>query len=135
MPFDSPVVSFIISSAINWQPYFEYAIKAVMAGESFDTDWTGNLETESVLLTDLNEDVAAEGTADKLAEVEAGLKDGSIQVFDTANWTVDGKTLDSYTDSFGMNGAECIDNGIFTESSLRSAPYFDITIDGITIKE
>ena len=127
--------TYIISSRINWQPYFEYAIKAVMAGESFDTDWTGNLETESVLLTDLNEDVAAEGTADKLAEVEAGLKDGSIQVFDTANWTVDGKTLDSYTDSFGMNGAECIDNGIFTESSLRSAPYFDITIDGITIKE
>ena len=127
--------TYIISSRINWQPFFEYAIKAVQAGEAFDTDWCGTLETGSVQLTELNESVAAAGTADKLAEVEAGLKDGSIKVFDTANWTVGGKTLTSYTDSFGMNGAECIDNGVFTESSLRSAPYFDITIDGITVKE
>ena len=127
--------TYIVSSRINWQPFFEYAIKAVQAGEAFDTDWCGTLETDSVQLTDLNESVAAAGTADKLAEVEAGLKDGSIKVFDTKNWTVGGKTLTSYTDSFGMNGAECIDNGIFTESSLRSAPYFDITIDGITVKE
>ena len=127
--------SYIISSRINWQPFFEYAIKAVQAGEAFDTDWCGTLETGSVQLTELNEKVAAAGTADKLAEVEAGLKDGSIKVFDTATWTVGGKTLTSYTDSFGMNGAECIENGVFTESSLRSAPYFDITIDGITVKE
>lgn len=127
--------TYIISSRIDWQPYFEYAIKAVQAGESFDTDWCGTLETGSVKMTDLNEAVAAEGTADKLAEVQAALEDGSLKVFDCATWTVDGKTLDSYTDSFGMDGAECIEDGVFTESTLRSAPYFDITIDGITVKD
>ena len=131
--------SYIVSSRINWQPYFEYAIKAVMAGESFDADWCGDLETGSVQLTDINEAVAAEGTADKLAEVEAGLKDGSIKVFDTATWTVNGETLTSYKANVVPDGefapdTEVIADGVFAESSFRSAPYFDIDIDGITIK-
>jgi len=127
--------SYIISSRIDWTPYFTYAIQCLQNGENYDTDWCGTLQTGSVLVTDLNTKVAAAGTAEKLAEVETGLNDGSIKVFDTANWTVGGATLSSYTDSFGMDGAECIENGIFTESSLRSAPYFDITIDGIEIVE
>ncbi|MBP9987357.1 MAG: BMP family ABC transporter substrate-binding protein [Bacteroidales bacterium] len=125
--------TFIISSRIDWTPYFTYAIKAVQAGEAFDTDWCGNLETGSVALTDVNEAVAAEGTAEKLAEVKAAILDGSLKVFDCSTWTKDGKNLSSYTDSWGLNGAEAIENGVFTESTLRSAPYFDIDIDGITL--
>ena len=131
--------SYIISSRINWQPYFEYAIGAVLNGENYDTDYCGDLETGSVLLTELNENVAAEGTADKLAEVEAGLKDGSIKVFDTANFTLEDKEVESYEanvvpdDSFAPD-TEAIDNGEFCESTFRSAPYFDIIIDGITLK-
>ena len=30
---------------------------------------------------------------------------------------------------------DVVENGIFLESSKRSAPYFDIIIDGITIGE
>ena len=125
--------TFIISSRIDWTPYFTYAIKAVQAGEAFDTDWCGTLETGSVALTDVNEAVAAEGTAEKLAEVKAAILDGSLKVFDCSTWTKDGQNLSSYTDSWGLNGAEAIENGVFTESTLRSAPYFDIDIDGITL--
>ena len=38
---------------------------------------------------------AAEGTAAKVAEVEAALKDGSLHVFDTSKFTVDGKEVTS----------------------------------------
>ena len=130
--------TYIISSRINWSPFYEYAINAVQNGEAFDTNWTGNLETGSVELTELNEDVAAEGTAAKLEEVEAGLKDGSIHVFDTSAFTVEGKTLDSYladveADEAYEHETEAISDGYFHESEYRSAPYFDIQIDGINL--
>jgi len=130
--------SYIISSKINWSPFYEYAITAVQNGENFDTNWTGTLETGSVQLTELNENVAAEGTAAKLEEVEAGLKDGSIHVFDTSTFTVDGKKLDSYkadveADEAYEHETEVISDGYFHESEYRSAPYFDLQIDGINL--
>ncbi|MBQ6150629.1 MAG: BMP family ABC transporter substrate-binding protein [Mogibacterium sp.] len=130
--------SYIISSKINWSPFYEYAIAAVQKGEAFDTNWTGTLDTGSVQLTELNENVAAEGTAAKLEEVEAGLKDGSIHVFDTSTFTVDGKTLDSYkadveADEAYEHETEVISDGYFHESEYRSAPYFDLQIDGINL--
>jgi len=126
--------TYIISSRIDWEPYFIYAISAVMDGENYDTDWCGTLETGSVALTELNENVAAAGTAEKLAEVEAALRDGSLKVFDTANWTLGGETLTTYDKVAFYEGNECIWDGFFHESETRSAPYFDIIIDGITIK-
>lgn len=88
--------TFIVSSKINWQPYYEYAIKAAQKGEAIDTDWTGTLETGSVELTDINEDVAAKGTADAIEEIKAKLESGELKVFDITKFTVDGKTVDSY---------------------------------------
>ena len=67
-----------------------------------------------------------------MEEVWAGLKDGSLNIFDCANFTVGGEHLTSYTESYGMNGAETITDGVFYESVIRSAPYFDLRIDGIT---
>ena len=127
--------TYIVSSRINWEPYFTYVIECAKNGEGYDTDWCGTIATESVLLTELNESVIAEGTAEKIEEAKAALADGTLKVFDCATWTVDGETLESYTDSWGMNGAECIADGAFNESSLRSAPYFDIAIDGINVLE
>ena len=124
--------TYIISSRIDWTPYFTYAIKAVQNGENYDTDWCGDLSTGSVALTELNEKVAAKGTADKLTEVENGIKDGSIKVFATDTWTVGGKALETYENEF-FKGHECIKDGVFAESTDRSAPYFDIDIDGIEI--
>lgn len=130
--------TFIISSRIDWTPYLEMAIKAAMDGTAFDTDWTGTLETASVALTEVNEQAAAEGTQAKIDEVKAQLISGDIHVFDTATFTVDGKTLDSYeadvdTDEAYTPDTEVIADGYFHESEYRSAPYFDLRIDGITL--
>ena len=129
--------TFLISSRIDWTPYFKYMITQVANGEAIDTDWTGTLETGSVKLTELGKNVA-EGTAEKLEEVIAGLKDGTINVFDTANFTVGGETLTSYladvdTDEAFTPDTEVIEDGIFMESKFRSGPYFDARIDGITL--
>ena len=113
-------------------------VKVPYVKEAFDTNWTGTIETGSVELTELNEDVAAEGTAAKLEEVEAGLKDGSIHVFDTSTFTVEGAALDSYeadveSDPDYAPDTEVISDGYFHESEYRSAPYFNINIDGINL--
>ena len=128
--------TFIISSRINWAPYYSYCIDAVKNGKAIDTDWTGTIATGSVELTDLGAKAPAAGTAEKLAAVKAGLADGSIKVFDTKTFTVGGKTLDSYqadVDDMGdyKPDTEVIKDGVFLESNFRSAPYFDLRIDGI----
>ena len=130
--------TFIVSSRIDWTPYYEYAIKAVMNGETIDTDWTGTLKTGSVVLTDVNKKAAAAGTAEAIAEAKAKLEDGSLNVFDTATFTVEGKKLDSYmadvdTDKDYTKDTEVVENGVFYESKFRSAPYFDVMIDGINL--
>ena len=68
----------------------------------------------------------------------AGLADGSIHVFDTAAFTVGGETLTSYQADVDSDAAytpdtEVIADGYFHESEFRSAPYFDLRIDGITL--
>ena len=130
--------TFIVSSRIDWTPYYEYAIKAVMNGETIDTDWTGTLKTGSVVLTDVNEKAAAAGTADAIAEAKAKLEDGSLKVFDITTFTVEGKQLDSYmadvdTDKDYTADTEVVKDGAFLESTYRSAPYFDVQIDGINL--
>ncbi len=129
--------TFIVASRIDWAPYMEYAMTCVANGEPIDADWTGTIATESVKMTELNEKAAAPGTAEKLEEVMALLADGSLKVFDTATWTVDGETLDEYladVDDMGdfVPETNVIEDGYFHESEFRSAPYFDIDIDGIT---
>ena len=130
--------TFIVSSRIDWTPYYVYAIKAAQGGEAIEADWTGNLETGSVVLTGVNEEVAAEGTADKIAEITKKLEAGELQVFDITTFTVDGKEVDSYkadvdTDADYVKDTEVIENGAFQESKFRSAPYFDLQIDGIKL--
>ena len=133
----------IISSKINWSPYYELIINAVAKGEEIPADWCGTLETGSVQLTKLNEKVAAEGTQKALDEATAKLEKGEIKVFDTATFTVDGKKLDSYKadvipDANFEPDTEVIKEGAFHESDvegMRSAPYFAIKyIDGISEK-
>ena len=130
--------TYIVSSRIDWAPYYEYAISAVMNGTSIDADWTGTLSTGSVVLTDLNADVVAEGTQEAIDEAMAALEAGTLHVFDTSTFTVGGETLTSYmadvdTDPDYTPDTEAISDGYFHESEYRSAPYFDLRIDGITL--
>ena len=128
--------TFIVSSRINWAPYYEYAIQAVIDGKTIDTDWTGNLKTNSVVLTDLNDAVAAKGTAEAIEAAKAKLESGELHVFDCSTFTVNGEHLTSYladvdTDAAYEHETEVITDGYFAESAKRSAPYLDLAIDGI----
>jgi basic membrane protein A len=130
--------TFIVSSRIDWTPYFEFAIKAAQNGEAIPADSTGTIETGSVVLTDVNTNVAAEGTVEKIAEVKEALQAGTLHVFDTSFFTVDGAVKDSYladvdTDAAYTGDTEVISGGYFHESEYRSAPYFDLQIDGIDL--
>ena len=147
--------TFIVSSRINWEPYFEYMIKCVQDGKSIDTDWTGDLATGSVVLTEVNGKAAAKDTQAKIDEVKAKLDKGTIHVFDVNNFkvTVDAAKklnvnakvdenghLTSYmadvdTDANGKltGDTEAVKDDYFHESEFRSAPYFDVQIDGINL--
>lgn len=129
--------TFIVSSKIDWAPYFEYIVNCVANGEAIDADWCKGIAEGSVVLTDLNDAAVAEGTAEAIAEAEEKLVSGDLHVFDTTTFTVDGAALDSYmadvdTDADYTPDTEVISDGYFHESEMRSAPYFDLRIDGIT---
>ena len=127
----------LVGTRIDWSVYFTEAIEAVANGKEFPQDWSKGLKDGAVALTALNDKLVAPGTKEKLAEVEAGLKDGSIQVFDTKTFTVGGKELTQAfaldTDGdFAPDKEEAVFDGAFHESYFQSAPYFAIDIDGIT---
>lgn len=129
--------TFTVSSSINWQPYFEYMIKCVGSNKKIDTDWCGGLNQNSIILN-INSDVAAKGTANAIEKAKSDIINGSIKVFNTDNFTVSGKKLTSYTadvnfDSGYNPDTEIISNGYVHECEYRSAPYFDIHIDGINL--
>ena len=143
--------TFIVSSRINWAPYYEHCIKAVQEGKENETDWVGTLADNSVCLTDFGAKATADGTAEAVEKAKKGLEDGTIHVFDTSTFTVtvtkdknvnakvdaDGH-LTSYmadvdTDANYTPDTEAVSDGYFHESEYRAAPYFDIQIDGIEL--
>ncbi len=147
--FDACPDTFIVSSRINWSPYYEYVIGQVQKGEAVDKDWVGNIETGSVVLTDLGTAVAT-GTAAKIQEVKEKLLAGTVKVFDVSKFTAplkqdadntviwNGSTIfmaDVNTDAAYTPDTNVVKtvNGItyIAESEFRSAPYFDLKIDGI----
>ena len=134
--------TFIVSSKINWEPYFEFAIQKVLDGKGNEipADWTGDIASGSVELSAINEKAAAAGTQAKLDEVKKALQDGTVHVFDINTFTVNGAKLDKYDadvdyddDKSYKHETQVIKDGYFSESTFRSAPYFDVEIDGITL--
>ncbi|MBE7024344.1 MAG: BMP family ABC transporter substrate-binding protein [Ruminococcaceae bacterium] len=130
--------TFIVSSRIDWSPYFKHIINASLNDEKIAFDWCEGFEAGSVALTEVNEAVAAKGTQEAMDAAKAKLIAGEIHVFDTDTFTVEGKKLDSYladvdTDEAYEKDTEAISDGYFHESEYRSAPYFDLQIDGITL--
>lgn len=129
----------LVSSKINWQPYFEHMINAVANSTEIQQDFCKGLADDVVQIIGLNDKVAAEGTAEKLEAVKADIVSGKIKVFDTKTFTVKGEELTTYmadvdTDANFTADTEVVSDGYFHESEKRSAPYFDVDIDGITIK-
>ena len=136
--------TFLVSSRINWSPYYERVVQAVMDAESpekasFDTNnnWSGGFAEGSVELSDLGKNVAP-GTAEKVAEVKAALANGSTRVFDTSKFTIGGAQPSE--ENMAPNtqwtfdypaGTQFLTGGYYHESEFRSAPSFDKVIDGI----
>lgn len=118
--------TFMVSSRIDWTPYVKYIIAKTVKGEAFGTDYTGTLKNGSVALTALNADVIADGTVAAIEAARAKLINGSLKVFDTTTFTVNGKALTAADSAL-------ISNGAYNESSVASAPSFEYDIDGITM--
>ena len=128
----------LISSKISWEPYMEMIIKAVMDGGSIPVDYCATTEEGAVLLTELNETIAAPGTKEAIEDAKAKLASGEIHVFDVSTFTLEGKPLetgykaDVISDPNYEADTEVVFDGYFHESEMRSAPYFYMQIDGIT---
>lgn len=136
--------TFIVSSRINWAPYYTYVINAVREAKKNGTapkiekDWTGTIATGSVVLTEVNATAAAAGTQEAINNAKAAIENGTLKIFDTSKFTVKGQPLTSYmadvdTDADYTPDTQVVINGIFEESKFRSAPYFNVEIDGITL--
>lgn len=124
----------LTSASIDWSVYYTYAVKCAMNGEEIETDWCRGFAEGADKLTELNDKVVAEGTAEKVKEVEDQIIDGSLHVFDTSTFTVGGKSLEDAIAEGGeyADYADYVSDGYFHESELASAPSFAIIIDGIT---
>lgn len=124
----------LTSASIDWSVYYTYAVKCAMNGEEIETDWCHGFDEGADRLTELNEKVVAEGTDEKVKEVEDQIIDGSLHVFDTSTFTVGGKSLEDAIAEGGeyADYAKYVSDGYFHESELASAPSFAIIIDGIT---
>ena len=124
----------LTSASIDWSVYYTYAVKCAMDGEEIETDWCRGFAEGADKLTELNDKVVAEGTAEKVKEVEDQIIDGSLHVFDTSTFTVGGKSLEDAIAEGGeyADYADYVSDGYFHESELASAPSFAIIIDGIT---
>ena len=118
----------LTSASMDWGVYYTYAVQCMLDGTAIDTDWCKGFAEGADKITALNDKTVAEGTEEKVKEVEDALIDGSLHVFDTSAFTVDGKELDTYK----KDDTEYISDGYFHESEYGSAPAFDIAIDGIT---
>ena len=130
--------TFLISSKINWTPYFNYIIDCVKSNKEIATDWTGNIATGSVEITKINKKTAAKGTDKAISKAKLDIISGKLKIFSTKTFTVNGKTIKSYmadvdTDPNFIGDKEVVFDGYFHESEFRSAPYFDLKIDGINL--
>ena len=130
--------TFIVSSKIDWTPYFEYIINCVKNNEVIDTDWVGTIATNSVQMTEVNHNVVSTNVEAYFDSIINQFNSGELHVFDTNTFTVNGEKLNSYkadvdTDEAFTPDTEVIYDGYFHESEFRSAPYFDLHIDGIEI--
>ena len=136
----------LTSSYVNWAAYYSFALENVLAGTTFPADWSAGYVDGAVAVTELNPATVPAGAAEKVAEVEAALKAGTLKVFDVSTFTApagagyavdaDGHLTSAFaTDTDGdwvADANEVVIDGYFSESSVQSAPYFSIIIDGIT---
>ena len=156
---ESAPKTYLVNSRINWAPYFVKMVESVSGGAAMAYDVLGTRADGSVLISDLGKKASTAETAAYVNNVKKQLADGSLKVFDTSKFTVTVVAPSGAEGDFGVNTnakvdanghltsyladvddfgdyigeTEVVANGEFQESKFRSAPYFDIQIDGINL--
>lgn len=141
--------TYLISSKIDWTPYYELMINAVIGGYKITDEYCGGFAEGSVALTELNREAFATQIYYEMAKEmvdNASSIMSELNVFDNAIFTVGGEALTTYKADVHSDAAYAKDTEVmktlgtagdavtyFQESTFRSAPYFDIVIDGITV--
>jgi len=133
----------LVSSTNYWAVYYTHAFFNKITGNSIERDWSGGFDQGAVRLTAINYSLFTESKDsinEKVCALTKKLRDKSIKVFDTQRFTVQGQHISEYYIQDGWStviGTQCIktegSTKYFDESNpdVRSAPYFDIRIDGI----
>ena len=123
----------LTSAALNWGAFYTLSAKAVMAGQTFDVDWSKGYEEDAVYITSINSKVATKDAQAKADAAVAAIKSGKLKVFDTSTFTVGGKKLETLIAAGGdyAKYAAFVKGGAFNEQNGFAAPAFDLRIDGI----
>ena len=132
--------TYLAGCKINWGTYFKYIIECVKYGQDIPDDWTGGFATGAVETLELG-DAVAPGTAAAIATAKAAFEAGTLKVYDCSTFTVNGQNLTEYVANVVSDDAFTPDTNVvlkagnttyIAESTYRSAPYFGLTIDGIS---
>lgn len=116
----------LTSPTNNWSVYYKHLIDCMLSGDAIEVDWSKGFADDAVRITELGS-ACAEGTDKAVQDAEDAIKAGTLHVFDTSTFTVDGQEVTTCE----KNGTEYISDGYFHESEYASAPAFDLIIDGI----
>ena len=136
--------TYLISSRINWAPYYEHVINGYLEAKKnktspkVDNNWAGGLKNGSVEIDACSKN-CPEGAQAKVDAVRKDIEDGKLHVFDLSKFTVGGEVPgatnmmpDAKNTWPGHPEADVLlANGYYHESEFRSAPSFDVIIDGI----
>ncbi len=125
----------LTSAVSDWSIYYSYAVKCIQKGKTISTDWTAGYAQGAVVVSKLNDEHIADGTVEKVAELEKNLREGKAKVFNTEKFTIEGSSLETLfqNSSKYKKYKSYIKDNNFQESMKQSAPVLDSLIDGITV--
>ena len=125
--------SALTSAAMNWGAFYTLSAKAVMNGQGFDVEWSKGYEEDAVYITKINSKVATSDAQAKTEAAEKAIKAGTLKVFNTKSFTVNGKSIEDLIKAGGdfAKYSNYVKDGAFNEQNGFAAPAFDLRIDGI----
>lgn len=125
--------SALTSAAMNWGAFYTISAKAVMNGQGFDVEWSKGYEEDAVYITKINSKVATSDAQAKTEAAEKAIKAGTLKVFNTKSFTVNGKSIEDLIKAGGdfAKYSNYVKDGAFNEQNGFAAPAFDLRIDGI----
>ena len=125
--------SALTSAAMNWGAFYTLSAKAVMNGQGFDVEWSKGYEEGAVYITKINSKVATSDAQAKTEAAEKAIKAGTLKVFNTKSFTVNGKSIEDLIKAGGdfAKYSNYVKDGAFNEQNGFAAPAFDLRIDGI----